>query len=73
MLKLTPINIVIAIFTFEEIKHNSWYNLPYGEYNWQIFCYFEPEKKGRSYWLKVVVLTNKMWVASDRRILQKFW
>ena len=30
-------------------------------------------KKGRSYWLKVVVLTNKMWVASDRRILQKFW
>lgn len=45
MLKLTPINIVIAIFTFDEIKHNSWYNLPYGEYNWQIFCYFEPEKK----------------------------
>lgn len=73
MLKLTPINIVIAIFTFDEIKHNSWYNPPYGEYNWQIISFFEPEKKGRSYWLKVVVLTNKMWVASDRRILQKFW
>lgn len=54
MLKLIPINIVIAIFTFDEIKHNSWYNLPYGEYNWQIFCYFEPEKK--------VVLTDWKWL-----------
>lgn len=45
MLKLIPINIVIAIFTIDEIKHNSWYNLPYGEYNSQIFCYFEPEKR----------------------------